>query len=256
MISRKSAREIKIMRHAGRIVAKTLQLIENMLDQGITTSFLDQEAEKFIRSQNAIPEFKGYRGFPATICASVNDEIVHGIPNQRKLKEGDILSVDIGVRYQGYVGDAAKTFPIGKISKASQNLLDVCKESLAKGIAAAQPGNRVSDISRAVQVYVEKHGYSVVREYTGHGIGTGMHEDPQVPNYVDTNWLDYDVVLKPGYCIAIEPMVNVGTYRTKTVRRQGWDVVLTKDNKMSAHFEHSIAITDNEAIILTSPDDD
>jgi len=256
MISIKSLREIKIMRQAGRITAKALLLIESLIQPGVTTKFLDQEAEKYIRSENAIPAFKGYRGFPASICASINEEIVHGIPSKRKLCEGDIVSIDIGVFYDGYIGDAAKTFPVGKISPESQALLKVCEESLSLGIKSAKPGNRVSDISRAIQKYVESHGYSVVRDYTGHGIGTEMHEDPQVPNYVGKDWLDYDIVLKAGHCIAIEPMVNIGTYRTKTVRREGWDVVLTKDNKWSSHFEHSIALSESGPIILTSPEDD
>lgn len=256
MVSRKSAREIKILRQAGRITAKTLLLIESLLQPGVTTKFLDQEAEKYIRAQGAIPAFKGYRGFPGSICVSLNEEVVHGVPSARKLCEGDILSVDIGVQYEGYVGDAAKTFPIGKISKAAQKLLQVCERALFLGIEDAKPGNRISDIARAIQTYVEGQGYSVVRDYTGHGIGTEMHEEPQVPNYVDESWLEYDMVLKPGHCIAIEPMVNIGTYQTKTVRRQGWDVVLTKDNKWSAHFEHSVALTDHGCIILTLPADE
>ncbi len=256
MLTVKSLREIQIMRQAGRITAQALSLIQSLIKPGITTKFLEEEAEKYIRSKNAIPAFKGYRGFPASICASINEEIVHGIPSTRKLCEGDIVSIDIGVSYEGYIGDAAKTFSVGKISKASQNLLSVCEEALRLGIQAAKPGHRVSDISAAIQTYVEKNGYSVVRDYTGHGIGTEMHEDPQVPNYVGKDWLDYDIVLKPGHCIAIEPMINMGTYRTKIVRREGWDVVLTKDNKWSAHFEHSIALSENGPIILTSPEED
>ncbi|NUM34071.1 MAG: type I methionyl aminopeptidase [Candidatus Brocadiae bacterium] len=256
MLSLKSPREIKLMRQAGRITAKTLLLVQSLIQPGVTTKFLEEEAEKYIRSQKAIPAFKGYRGFPACICASINEEIVHGIPSKRKLCEGDIISVDIGVRYEGYIGDSAKTFAVGKVSKAAQNLLNVCEESLRLGIQAAKPGSRVSDIARAIQTYVEKNGYSVVRDYTGHGIGTEMHEDPQVPNYVGKDWLDFDMVLKSGHCIAIEPMVNMGTYRTKTIRREGWDVVLTKDNKWSAHFEHSVALSENGPIILTSPEDD
>jgi len=253
MISRKSAREIEIMKVAGRIVADTHALIKSLIEPGITTEFLDQEAEKFIRKSDAIPVFKGYRGFPASICASLNDEIVHGIPDKRKLSEGDILSVDIGVKYKGYVGDAANTYPVGKISEEAQKLLDVCQECLAFGIAAAVPGNKISDISRAVQQHAEAHGYGIVRDYTGHGIGTQMHEEPQIPNYVDPTWLAFDERLKPGYCIAIEPMLNIGTHKTKTVRRRGWDIVLTKDNKLSAHFEHSVAISKDGPIILTLP---
>ena len=170
------------------------------------------------------------------------------------MQEGDILSVDIGVRYQDYVGDAAKTFAIGKISKAAESLLRVCQECLQLGIEAAQVGNKVSDISRSVQTHAESNHYSVVREYTGHGVGLEMHEEPQVPNYIDSFWLKYDMTLKPGHCIAIEPMLNMGTYRTRTVRRQGWDVVLTRDNKWSAHFEHTIAVAPEGPVVLTLPD--
>lgn len=251
MVTCKSEREIKIMREAGKLVAQSLALVESMIKPGVTTALLDQEVEKYIRSKNAVPVFKGYRGFPSSICASVNEEVVHGVPSARQLQEGDILSVDIGVRYQGYVGDAAKTFPVGKISPASQKLLKTCEECLYLGIKASVKDNKVSDISRAIQIHAESNGYSVVREYTGHGVGSQMHEDPQIPNYVDSSWLAYDLKLKPGFCLAIEPMVNIGTYKTRTVRRQGWDVVLTKDNKWSAHFEHTIAVTENDPIILT-----
>lgn len=251
MLSRKSIREIKLMQEAGQIVAKTLRFLQGMLAPGITTAYLDEQAEKFILAQGATPAFKGYRGFPASICASINEEIVHGLPSTKTLREGDIFKIDIGVRWQGYIGDAAHTYPIGKISKAAQNLLKTCEECLHLGIQAAQPDKKVSDISRAVQQHAEKNGYSVVREYTGHGVGTSIHEDPQVPNFVDKNWQSFDLLLKPGYCLAIEPMVNIGTYHTKTIRRQGWDVVVTRDRKLSAHFEHSIAILENGPIILT-----
>jgi methionyl aminopeptidase len=251
MLSCKSIREIKLMQEAGQIVAKTLHFLGDILAPGVTTRFLDEQAEKFILAQGATPAFKGYRGFPAAICASINEEVVHGLPSTRALREGDIFKIDIGVRWQGYIGDAAKTYPIGKISKAAQNLLKACEECLDLGIQAAKPGNKVSDISRAIQRHAEQNGYSVVREYTGHGVGTAIHEDPQVPNFVDKNWQSFDLILKPGYCLAIEPMVNIGTYHTKTVRRQGWDVVITRDRKLSAHFEHSIAILENGPIILT-----
>jgi methionyl aminopeptidase len=253
-IIRKSAREIEIMKKAGKIVAQTLLLIESMIQPGISTDVLDQEAENFMRKNGAEPLFKGYRGFPASICASVNEEIVHGIPNNRKLNEGDIVSIDIGVRYQGYVGDSAKTFPVGKVSPEAGKLLQICKECLDRAIEAARPGNKISDIARAVQEHAEAHGYGIVRDYTGHGIGTDMHEEPQIPNYIDPSWLPYDATLKSGYCIAIEPMLNMGTHKTKTVRRQGWDIVLTKDNKWSAHFEHSVAILEKGPLILTLPE--
>lgn len=256
MVNQKSMREIKILRDAGRIAAQTLALVGSLIQPGLRTLVLDQEAEKFIRSKQATPEFKGYRGFPATICISINEEVVHGIPSSRQIREGDIVSVDVGVRYQGYIGDCAQTFPVGKISKSAENLINVCKTALQLGIAQAKPGNKLSDIARAVQNYTEINGYNVVRDYTGHGIGQELHEDPQVPNYVDDSWLANDIVLKTGYCIAIEPMVNIGTYLVKTVRRQGWDVVLTKDAKWSAHFEHSIAILEQGPKILTLPDEE
>lgn len=241
------------MQDAGSIAAEVLLLIESLIAPGVTTEKLDWEAEQFVRSKGAFPAFKGYRGFPASICASINEEIVHGIPSKRKLAEGDILSVDIGVRYQGYHGDAAKTFPVGKVSKAVENLLKVCQECLDLGIQAAQPGNKVSHIARSIQEHAEAAGYGVVRDYTGHGIGTAIHEDPQVPNYVDPGWLTFDLTLKSGYCLAIEPMVNLGTFLTRTVRRQGWDVVVTRDRKWSAHFEHSIVILEGGPCILTLP---
>lgn len=262
MITRKSAREIAIMQKAGQLVANTLQYIKSLVQPGVTTKFLDQEAENFIKKGGGESLFKGYRGFPATICASVNEEIVHGVPDERQLKEGDIVSVDIGVRYQGYVGDSAQTFPVGAISAEAEKLLAVCQECLKLGIAAATAGNKISDIARAIQEHAEKYNYGIVREYTGHGIGTDMHEEPQVPNYVDPSWLQSDAKLKPGYCIAIEPMLNIGTHKTKTIRKQGlwdkdtaynWEVVITKDRKLSAHFEHSIAILEQETLILTLP---
>jgi methionyl aminopeptidase len=253
MVKCKSDREIKIMRDAGKIVGQTLALMESLIKPGVTTLFLNQEAEKFIISQNGIPIFKGYHGFPASICASINEEIVHGVPSHRVLEEGDIISIDVGVKYQGYIGDAARTFPVGKISPAVTSLLKTCEECLSLGIQAACLNNKLSNIAKAVQTHAESHGYSVVREYSGHGVGMELHEEPQVPNYVDSSWIGYDITLKSGYCLAIEPMINLGTYKTKSVRRQNWDVVLTKDNKWSAHFEHSIAITDNGPLILTLP---
>lgn len=251
MISLKSPREIRLMQQAGQIVADTFLLLKSLIAPGVTTEFLDREAEKFIRSKSAIPAFKGYRGFPSSICTSINEEIVHGIPSTRKLVQGDILSVDIGVLYQGYNGDAAKTFPVGKVSKAAEKLLKVCEECLDLGVKAATVGNKISNISQAIQQHAQHFGYEVVRDYTGHGIGTSIHEDPQIPNYIDANWLPFDLTLKSGYCLAIEPMLNLGTYRTKTVRRQGWDVVVTQDKKWSAHFEHSIAVLDTGPLILT-----
>lgn len=251
MISRKSLREIKLLQQAGQIVAQALKFLEPLIAPGITTKFLDEQAHKFIKDHGAVSAFKGYKGFPAYICASVNEEVVHGVPSTRKLVNGEIISIDIGVQYQGYIGDAARTFPVGTVSQASANLLKVCEECLALGIKQARTGNHLSDISRAIQIHAEKNGYSVVRDYTGHGIGTQMHEEPQIPNYVDNSWNVMDIPLQVGYCLAIEPMVNAGKYRVKTVRRQGWDVVVTSDKQWSAHFENSIVILDKGPIILT-----
>lgn len=255
MITRKSPREIQIMKKSGRIVAQVHALMKSLIEPGIPMKILDEEAEKFIRKNDALPLFKGYNGFPNTICASLNDEIVHGIPDNRKLKEGDVLSVDIGVKYKGYVGDSAWTYPVGNISEKAALLLKVCEESLYFGIEYAKAGNKVSAISKAVQEHAEKYNYGIVRDYTGHGIGTDLHEDPQIPNYVDNSWLSQDVRLKKGYCIAIEPMLNMGTHLTKVECRDGWEVVLTKDNKLSAHFEHSVAILEDGPYILTQLED-
>lgn len=249
MIVRKSPREIEIMRGAGRIVANALRLAKSLAKHDVTTEWLNDEIEKYILSQGGVPVFKGYRGFPKSICASVNEEVVHGIPGQRKLKNGDILSVDIGVSYKKYVADAALTVPIGEISDSAKRLLHVCEESLLLAIKAARAYHKLSAISRAVQEFVEKHGYTVVRNYTGHGIGRSMHEDPQVPNFVSKSLLDADVVLQSGVTLAIEPMICMGKCETEVLGNK-WTVV-TKDRKLSAHFEHTIVITDDEADILT-----
>lgn len=249
LIVRKSPREIEIMRGAGRIVADALRLAKSLAKNDVTTEWLNDEIEKYILSQGGVPVFKGYRGFPKSICASINEEVVHGIPGQRKLKNGDILSVDIGVSYKKYVADAALTVPIGEISDSAKRLLHVCEESLLLAIKAARAYHKLSAISRAVQEFVEKHGYSVVRNYTGHGIGRSMHEDPQVPNFVSKSLLDADVVLQSGVTLAIEPMICMGKCETEVLGNK-WTVV-TKDRKLSAHFEHTIVITDDEADILT-----
>jgi len=246
MIICKTPREVEIMREAGRIVALTHQELKKHIKPGITTLELDQIAEDFIRSQGAIPSFKGYNGFPGSICASVNEELVHGIPGPRVLKDGDIISIDIGAMYNGYHGDSAWTYPVGKISDAAQHLLTVTEQALYEGLAQAKPGNRLSDISHAIQTYVEKHGYSVVREYVGHGIGQNLHEDPPVPNYGLPN---RGPLLKKGMILAIEPMVNQGK-RDVRVLSNNWTVV-TMDNSLCAHFEHTIVITDNGFEILT-----
>lgn len=246
MIFIKSRNEIELMREAGRIVAQAHELIRKAIKPGITTEELDQIAEKHILEQDALPAFKGYRGFPASICASVNHEVVHGIPGPKKLEEGDIISIDIGSVYKGYYGDAARTHPVGKVSPKAQKLIEVTRKSFYEGIKFAKEGHRLSDISHAVQTHVEKHGFSVVRNYVGHGIGTNMHEEPQIPNY---GLPGRGPRLKSGMALAIEPMVNIGTYEVK-VLSDGWTVV-TLDGEYSAHYENTIAITDEEPEILT-----
>ncbi|ATY83714.1 type I methionyl aminopeptidase [Kyrpidia spormannii] len=246
MIVSKSKAELEWMREAGRIVALALKETAQAVEPGITTRELDRIAEHVIRRNGAIPSFKGYHGYPASICASVNEELVHGIPGDRKLVEGDIVSIDIGAQYHGYHGDAAITVPVGSISEEARRLLDVTEASLYKGIEKAVVGNRLSDISHAVQVYVEQHGFSVVRDYVGHGVGQEMHEDPQIPNFGPPG---HGPRLKPGMVLAIEPMVNAGSYHVKTLP-DNWTVV-TVDGSLAAHFEHTVAITEGEPEILT-----
>lgn len=239
------------MRQAGYIVAKVLELMREQAVPGVTTAELDAMAETLIRDHHAIPSFKGYppgspNPFPATICASINAELVHGIPSDRVLKEGDILSVDVGAIHEGYHGDAAVTLPIGEIDASTQRLLDVTKGSLYAGIAAAKAKNRTGDISAAIQEYVERHGLNVVREYTGHGIGRQMHEDPQVPNFGERG---RGVRLRAGMTVALEPMVLSGSPRVR-VLDDNWTVIAA-DGKLTAHFEHTILVQDGEAEILT-----
>lgn len=246
MIILKSEREIQSMRDAGRIVAQTLAELKTAIKPGVTTLELDQIAEDFIIKQGAQPAFKGYQGFPASICSSVNEQVVHGIPGLKKLKNGDTVSIDIGTILNGYYGDAAFTFPVGEIDAQVQQLLTVTEQSLYKGIEQAIAGNRLSDISHAVQTHAEQYGYGVVRDYVGHGIGRNMHEDPQIPNYGTPG---HGPRLKPGMALAIEPMINMGTHVVK-VLKDGWTVV-TADGKPSAHFEHTVAITPDGTEILT-----
>lgn len=246
MIILKSDRELEYMRDAGKIVAETHREVAQAVAPGVTTKELDEIAENYIRKKGASPSFKGYHGFPASICASVNEEVVHGIPGLRKLKDGDIISIDIGAEINGFHGDAAVTLPVGDIDEELQKLLTVTEEALEAGIAKAVVGNRLSDISHAVQTHVEAHGFSVVRDYVGHGIGRQMHEEPQVPNF---GMPGRGPRLRPGMTLAIEPMVNMGTHEVVTLS-DNWTVV-TKDKKPSAHFEHSIAITDDGPQILT-----
>ena len=246
MIYLKSDDEIKLMKIAGRIVAETLLKIEEVIKPGMTTKQLDSLAEEYIESRGARPSFKGYGGFPASICTSVNEEVVHGIPGDRVLMEGDIVSVDCGAVINGYQGDAARTFPVGQISPEVQNLIDVTRESFFKGIEYALVGKRLGDIGHSIQKYVEGNGYSVVRDYVGHGIGKKMHEDPPVPNYGRAG---RGLKLEKGLVIAIEPMVNAGTYEVRQLKN-GWTVV-TKDGMPSAHYENTVAILDNGPELLT-----
>ncbi len=247
MIIIKSLQEIELMRQAGRIVAGTLQELAGAVRPGITTIQLDTLARQYIQKSGARPAFLGYHGFPATICTSLNEEVVHGIPGLRRLKAGDIISIDVGVFYKGYYGDAAATFPVGEVSPLAKRLLEVTRESLYKGIEKAYPGNRLYDISAAIQTYVESRGFSVVRSYVGHGIGSEMHEEPQVPNF---GLPGKGPLLEAGMVLAIEPMVNAGTWEVETLS-DDWTVV-TKDRNLSAHFEHTVAIMQDGPEILTS----
>ncbi|OHB69854.1 MAG: type I methionyl aminopeptidase [Planctomycetes bacterium RBG_16_43_13] len=241
--------EIELMREAGRIAAGAVELMKEIVVPGITTRQVDTEVEKFIRSKGAVPTFKGYRGFTASICASINEEVVHGIPGDRVLKEGDIIGLDVGATYKNYVGDTAVTLPVGKISGQAQKLIDVTRDSLSAAIAVIAPQEKLSTISRTIQNYVESRGFSVVKKFVGHGIGSQMHEDPQVPNYVIEPVESFEMILKPGIVLAIEPMVNEGTDDVRTLKN-GWTVV-TRDGKLSAHFEHTVAVTDSGNCVLT-----
>ena len=246
MITLKSAREVSNMREAGRIVAMALQELGKRVVPGVTTGELNQFADEFMRGEGAEPAFLGYQGFPASICASVNEEVVHGIPGLKKLENGDIISIDIGAVYHGYVGDATLTFPVGEISAEASRLLQVTRQSLFEGIGRAVPGNRIGDISAAIQQFVETHGYQVVRDFVGHGVGARMHEEPQVPNFGRAGM---GPRLQPGMTIAIEPMVNVGTYEVMVMPNH-WTAV-TRDHSLSAHFEHTVLITGGQPEILT-----
>ncbi len=242
----KSDREIAIMRQAGRIVATILKVLSEQVRPGMKTKELDVIAARELERLGARPSFKGYRGFPANLCVSVNDEIVHGIPGERVLNEGDVVSLDLGAIFKGFKGDAAVTVGVGEIISQAEQLMETTEGALKASIAVAYPGARLGDISTAVQNYAESRGYSVVREYTGHGIGREMHEEPQIPNFGSPG---VGPVLKKGMTLALEPMVNVGDWRTR-VGNDHW-VVLTADGNLSAHFEHTIAITDDGPEVLT-----
>jgi len=247
MIVLKSPREIEIMRHANQIVAETHAYLAEVIEAGITTAEIDRLGEEFIRSKGAIPSFKGYRGYPASVCVSINEEVVHGIPSKKRtIKEGDIVSLDIGVFYDGFHGDAARSFGVGKVSKEAEKLLKVTEDSFYRGIERAFIGNRLGDISHAIQNHAEKNGFSVVRDYVGHGIGREMHEPPQIPNF---GLPGRGPLLKAGMTLAIEPMLNAGSFEVKTLA-DGWTVV-TKDGRLSAHYENTIAIAEDGPLILS-----
>lgn len=247
MIIVKTERELAIMRKACEISAQALKLIGEAVKPGVTTESLDKLAEDYIRSQGAVPNFKNYAGYPATACISINNQVIHGIPSKKTvLKDGDIVSVDLGAKYDGYNGDNAATFACGNISVEAKRLIDTTEAALYEGIKHARAGGRIGDISSAIQEYVEKRGYSVVRDYVGHGIGTNLHEAPEVPNFGVSG---RGVRLIPGMTIAIEPMINAGGYGVK-VLPDGW-TVLTTDGSLSAHFEHTIAITADGPEIMT-----
>lgn len=248
MISIKSAREIDLMKEAGRIVALAHQEVQRHIKVGVSTYELDQIVENVIRNNNAIPSFKGYGGFPGSACTSINEQVVHGIPSTSViLQDGDLISVDIGANYKGYHGDSAWTYAVGTVSDDIQKLMDVTKESLFKGLEQAKAGNRLSDISHAIQTHAESFGYSVVREFVGHGVGKQLHEDPQIPNY---GLPHKGPKLKAGMTLAIEPMINMGRKEVR-VLQDNWTTV-TIDGLPSAHYEHSILVTDGEPVILTA----
>ncbi len=248
MIIIKSSREIEQLRKPSAIVAEVLQRLRKAVVPGVTTRELDQITEEVILSKGALPAFKGYRGYPASLCASINEQVVHGIPNQRRLEQGDIVSLDVGASLNGYFGDAAITLPVGTVDPEAERLLKVTEQALTLGIEQARKGNRLFDISFAVQSWVESHGFSVVRDFVGHGIGKSLHEEPQIPNFGAPH---QGPRLEEGMVFALEPMVNEGTYEVK-ILSDGWTVV-TADRKRSAHFEHTIAVTDSDPEILTLP---
>lgn len=248
MIVLKTPREIETMKAAGQIVYEVHQALARAIAPGVTTAELDHLAETMILKAGGSPSFKGYHGYPGSICASINEVVVHGIPGHRTLQEGDIIAIDLGVTYQGYVADSAYTHPVGVVSPQAQKLIDVTRTALEKAIEQCYSGNRLGDLGHAVQQHVEANGFSVVRDYVGHGIGAKMHEDPQIPNYGPPGT---GPVLKPGMVLAVEPMVNVGTWEVKTLPDK-WTVV-TADGAYSAHFEHTVAITANGPQILTKP---
>jgi methionyl aminopeptidase len=245
----KTPEEIQIMREANQIVAEALKMLQARIEPGCTTKQLDSWAENFARERDAIPAFKGYHGFPGSLCVSLNEQVVHGIPSKQViLREGDIVSIDFGVKYKGLFGDAAVTLGVGAISNEKSDLLDVTRQALYKGIEATVPGNRINDISKAIQAHVENNGLSVVRQFVGHGIGAQLHEAPEIPNFKRNG---YSPRIIPGMVLAIEPMINIGGHEVE-VLKDGWTVI-TCDKSSSAHFEHSVAVTEEGPVILSEP---
>jgi methionyl aminopeptidase len=246
MIPLKSEEDLEMIRRSGKILSRVMQKLCASIQEGLTTAQLDQLAEVLVSKEGATPAFKGYKGFPANICISINEEIIHGIPGERKLKNGDLISLDLGVDYKGYFSDAAITTAVGKVNPRVKKLIEVTKAALAQGIKQARQDNQLSDISYAIQSFVEAKGFSVVRDFVGHGIGHNLHEEPEIPNFGRPH---QGPALKTGMVFAIEPMVNMGSWESKIVEN-GWTAV-TKDGLPSAHFEHTVAITENGPEILT-----
>jgi len=253
MINRKTAREIELMRNAGKIAAKARDLAGEMVKVGVTTRSIDKAVHDFLKSHGATPTFLGYRDYPASICISINDEVIHGIPGSRKLLQGDIVSIDIGATKNGYIGDCSATFIAGKCDDESERLIKITRECFFEGLKQAKAGNRISDISKAIQQHAEANGFSIVREYTGHGVGTKLHESPEVPNFVENPRPKRNPRLLPGMTLAVEPMVNAGGAAIKILDDE-WTVV-TADGKNSAHYENTILITEEEPEILTICED-
>jgi methionyl aminopeptidase len=248
MIELKSTREIALMRQAGHILADVIERLRTSVKPGMSTLEIDEDVERFIRSSGARPAFKGYRGFPGTVCASINEEVVHGIPSaHRRVKDGDIVGLDLGCIVEGYYADCAVTLPIGEVPSRVRELLEVTRQSLEMGIVECRPGRRLSDVSHAIQSHVEQHGFAVVRAFVGHGIGRALHEEPQVPNFGDPG---RGPQLKPGMVLAIEPMVTMGSWEVR-ILDDGWTAV-TRDGSLAAHFEHTIAVTEAGPEVLTS----
>lgn len=247
-VTLKSQREIDMMRRAGEIAAKVLQIGGEAVRPGVTTKHINDVMHKFIKSQNATPNFLGYGGFPGVACISVNDEVIHGIPSGRVLTDGDIVSIDVGVLLNGYHSDTAATFPCGNVSDEAKKLIEVTRQCFYEGLQFVREGYRLGDVGNAISTYAHKNGFSVVRDYIGHGVGTQLHEEPDVPNY---GVRGKGLRLQKGMTIAIEPMINAGSYEVQQIHPNGWTVT-TKDGRLSAHYEHTVAVTDHEPLILTS----